>query len=81
MSPSLRTLFVSVGDLLRLFRSRGGDLFTDFDANAGGLPTCATGAAAHRGVLSAAQVLERELRPTLKVLAQADGIGTWPTCF
>ncbi|CAK8993723.1 unnamed protein product [Durusdinium trenchii] len=52
-------------------QSRGGDLFTDFDANAGGLPTCATGAAAHRGVLSAAQVLERELRPTLKVLAQA----------
>ena len=50
-------------------RSRGGDLFTDFDAQAHGC----YGAQAHRGVLSAAKTLERELRPTLRRLVKAGG--------
>ena len=42
-------------------RSRGGDLFTDFDAEASEI----YGAEVHSGVLSAAVALERELRREL----------------
>lgn len=48
-------------------QSRGGDLFTDFDAELKEI----YGAKVHSGVLLAALALERELRPTLKRLAQA----------
>eukprot|EP00435_Cladocopium_sp_Y103_P017250 s1087_g4.t1 len=48
-------------------QSRGGDLFTDFDAELKEI----YGAKVHSGVLLAALALERELRPTLKRLGQA----------
>jgi len=49
-------------------QSRGGDLFTDFDAEAKEIYGATS---VHSGVLSAAVALERELRPTLRTLAKA----------
>ncbi|CAE7943059.1 unnamed protein product, partial [Symbiodinium necroappetens] len=52
-------------------QSRGGDLFTDFDAVPAKYATsdgCAT-LVAHSGILAAALALESELRPTLRKLA------------
>ena len=54
-------------------RSRGGDLFTDFDAVPAKYETSDGSATlmAHSGVLAAAVALEAELRPTLRTLATA----------
>ena len=49
-------------------QSRGGDLFTDFDACA--VPLVG-GAACHRGVAAAARALQRELRQALRALHEA----------
>ncbi|CAE7246392.1 unnamed protein product [Symbiodinium natans] len=54
-------------------QSRGGDLFTDFDAVPAKYETSDGSATlmAHSGVLAAAVALEAELRPTLRTLATA----------
>ncbi|CAJ1357949.1 unnamed protein product [Effrenium voratum] len=53
-------------------QSRGGDLFTDFDALGVGYgDDAAPSLLAHQGALQAAQALETELRPTLRALGQA----------
>ena len=66
---SNRACFVLVR--LPYCRSRGGDLFTDFDAVPAKYEAsdgCAT-LVAHSGILAAALALESELRPTLRTLA------------